>query len=528
MIATSRQDPLSRLAELLEPPERDTFALLGYVPTPTQQLLHSATEFDVFYGGAAGGGKTRALVMEGLLRCDQHPGLRAVLFRRSYDELQEGPLSELREVDFGAALGCRWNGTEHELTFPNRSSIRFRYLESSVDASRRQGGQYQLLLLDERTLFAPGVAETLYERVRTKLGGPPVIGIRSTSNPGGPSHGQVKARYVDATNHGQRVAFDEFGHALRFIPARVQDNPHIDAGYLARLDAIPDPARRAAMRDGSWDIFSGQVFVEWRYERHVVQPFTLPEAWPRLAGIDWGYTAPWAVVWAAVDEDRRLWVYRERYATEVGESEQAKRILAAEAEGHAAVASPRGQQAEVPEPPSRRVCDPSMAARRGDASSIREAYEAAGCALHLGNNDRIAGWSRLHEYLSDGPACRIHREAGWERCPRLHVFPGCANLIRTLPALSYSQARPEDVDTHGDDHLGDALRYLLMALGDQAVYDAISDETWAAAMTADPGELCTPFGPYAIPAGVRLHDPGADVDDGWAIPEDVGLPSWGG
>jgi hypothetical protein len=286
------------------------------------------------------------------------------------------------------------------------------------------------------------------------------------------------------------------------------------------------------MRDGSWDIFSGQVFVEWRYERHVVQPFTPPEAWPRYAGIDWGYTAPWAVVWAAEDEDRRLWVYRELYATEVGEFEQARRILAAEADGRAAAVTPQGQRTEVSEPPSHRVCDPSMAARRGDASSIREAYDAAGCALNLGNNDRIAGWSRLHEYLSDGPACRSHRDAGWERCPRLHVFPGCENLIRTLPALTYSQARPEDVDTHGADHLGDALRYLLMALGEQPDLNVISDETWAAAMPADLGGLATPYGLFAIPAGVQLHDPGADVDDGWAIAGDVdaadeyGLPAW--
>ena len=527
----------SLLADSLDPPKRDAWSLIGYEPACRprwdarqhgldippcglcpQELAAVANEYDVLYGGAAGGGKTKWLVALGLRECAQHPLLRAGLFRRTYDELEEGPLAELAKFGYGEALGCRWDKTLHELWFPNRAVIRFRYLENLLDATRRQGGEYQLLLLDEVTLFAPGIVDVVRERVRTWAGGPPVIGIRSTSNPGGASHGPVREHYIEATNHGEKVAVDEQGHTTRFIGAKVDDNPYVDPGYKARLQAIPDPQRRAAMLDGSWDIFAGQVFSQWRHERHVVQPSLLPESWSRYAGIDYGRRAPWCCLWAAEDGDGRIWVYRELYDTGVDETDQAKRILAAEADGQAQAVGEDGVARIVPEPPGYRVCDPAMAARQSEAPSIIQRYAENGCAVHPGANDRLAGWARLHGYLAEGPPCQVHRALGWTSCPLLHVFSPCSNLIRTLPALPYSQTRTEDVDTHAEDHAADALRYLLMSLGDRPQYDVISDETYAASQAS---ELATPVGPFAVPAGQKLHETGADDDDGWGIPAAV-------
>ena len=134
------------------------------------------------------------------------------------------------------------------------------------------------------------------------------------------------------------------------------------------------------MRHGSWDSFSGQVFTEWKRERHIVTPWLLPAMWDRTMAVDWGYTAPWAVVWAAVDEDGRAWVYREFYATLVGEHDQARRIIAAESYGRAA--SPDG---EVPEPEPYRVADPSMFAKAGDAEAISMAYADEGVDVEPGD-----------------------------------------------------------------------------------------------------------------------------------------------
>lgn len=462
------------------PPPDNTFERLGYapickarvlaqqsgekvLPEPCgqcpQELFHSATEFDVLYGGAAGGGKTKALLMEGIRACVLHPRVRVGAFRRTYDELAESFIKELIFIDYARELGARWNGTDHQLTFPNGSVIRFRYLESVSDATRRQGGEYQLVLFDELTMMPPEAIDIVaIERLRAGPG-VPVLGIRSASNPGDIGHGAAKTRYVEGTNYGERTYTDDFGRTVRFIPAKVSDNPHLDEGYINRLYAIPDPARRAAMLDGSWDTFAGQVFAEWSHDRHVVPAFTVPATWQRYAGIDWGYAAPHAVVWGAFN-DGRLWVYRERYGTETAERDLARLIL----EDEGAYVADGLLARRPPEHVRVRAADPSMWNKVADAAPIAETFILAGCAVVKATNDRLGGVQRVHSFLGDGPACAIHRKLGWETCPLLHVMDCAPNLIRTLPALPYDAHRPEDVDTDAEDHAYDALRYLLMQL----------------------------------------------------------------
>lgn len=122
---------------------------------------------------------------------------------------------------------------------------------------------------------------------------------------------------------------------------------------------MPAPRRsrlRRALLAGDWDVFGGAVFTEWDRDRDVVPPFRIPEPWQRWAGIDYGYRAPWAVVWAAVDRDGRVWVYRELYATEAEQRDQARRIL----------------EAERDEPPAVRVADPAMWSRQATGASIAD------------------------------------------------------------------------------------------------------------------------------------------------------------
>src|SRR5690349_16188463 len=117
--------------------------------------------------------------MEGIRQCVRHPGLRVGAFRRTYGELKESLLAELAQVGYAAAVGASWNGTEYELRFANGSLLMFRYAESVKDATRRQGGQYQLLLFDERNLTPPDVVAFLESRIRSGRADIPVIGIRS-------------------------------------------------------------------------------------------------------------------------------------------------------------------------------------------------------------------------------------------------------------------------------------------------------------------------------------------------------------
>jgi hypothetical protein len=420
-----------------------------------QEQFHAATEDDVLYGGSAGGGKSCALLMEGIRACVRYPGIWVAAYRRTYDELEESLLKELQKFAYAQALGARWNITRNELTFPTvrgrQSRLRFRYADSEVDATRRQGGDYQLLLVDERTLMAPGVVDVLAERLRSADDTIPVIGLRSSANPGGPSHGEVKGAYIDPTDEGAKVITDEHGRTRRFIPARLSDNPYLDddESYHRILNAIPDPARRKAMKDGDWNVFAGQYFERWRRDRHVVDPFPVPEAWDREAGVDYGYAHPWVTLYGAYDGDGRCWVYRELDGTKVGQTEQAQRIVAAE-EGEYVIA---------------RHADTAMWAKVGESNTIAETYAEEGVDLVPAVKDRLNGWARVQEYLGEMPACQHHRAMGWETCPRMHVFSTCEDLIRTIPLALRDPKRPEDVlKVAGDDWL-DAVRYLLMGRG---------------------------------------------------------------
>lgn len=428
----------------------DVFGLLGYVPTPKQELFHAAEEFSVLYGGSAGGGKSRALVMDALRKCVQYPGIRVGAFRRTYPELRESLLAELAQVGYAEALGASWSGSSWELRFGNGSTIVFRYAESLKDATRVQGGQYQLLMFDEMTLLLPDVVQFLESRLRSGRADIPVLGVRASSNPGGPGHGFVKERFITATSQGTKVVTDRRNRSVRFIPARLSDNPHVNPEYQQDLQAL-DPKMRAAFLDGNWDVFAGMVFAEWNYDRHVIAPTSLPAEWRRYVGIDYGYTAPFAVVWSAVDNDGRLWVYRDLSRTQVIERDQARMILDAQ-----------GDDEHI----TMYAADPSMWAKAGEALPVASIYQGEGVGCEPANNDRILGWHRIHSFLSEGPACGMHRDLGWETCPRVHIFSTCTELIRTLPALPHAmRGNPEDADTASDDHLPDAFRYLCMSIG---------------------------------------------------------------
>lgn len=487
-------DLFKAVAGRLLAPEQDVFSELGYTPTPKQAEFHAATEFDLLFGGSAGGGKSVALLMDGIRDCVRYPGLRVGAFRRTYGELKESLLAELANYGFAAALSAVWNGTEYELRFGNSSLMMFRYAENLQDATRRQGGQYQKLIFDERTLFPPDVVTFLESRLRSGRADLPVLGIRSSANPGGPGHGAVRARYIDPTNYGEKVLTDVRGRTVRFIPSRLADNPHVNPEYAADLRALPE-AQRQAFLDGNWSAFAGAMFPEIREDRHRVPPMTVPATWRRYNGIDWGYSKPWAVIWAAIDEDGRAWIYREIYETQVGESEQARRILEAEAgDEHVGI----------------RFADDAMwATRGGDVKPIAEVYADNGVYLERagkGAGSRVNGWQRVHSYLAEGPACPMHRNAGWATCPMLHIFTTCTEVFRELRDLPHAtKGDPEDADTNADDHAADGLRYLLSNLGTGPEFPILDDPDERPVAS----DALQTFGVFAI------HTPEPTFSGGW-------------
>jgi len=447
------------------PPEVDTFKILSYTPSPRQKVFHDASKehiYGILYGGAAGGGKSCAFLMDAIYNAMNYPGIRIGCLRRTYPELEESFIAPLgAKWKYAIQLGARWNGTKRLLTFPNGSVINFIYAETVQDVSRIQGSEYQAFYIDEGALMLPAVIQQIEERLRSGDKLIPVIGMRISSTPGGPSHKYLKDRFITPTKLGKIHYFEEIKgtnetNEIAFIPAKVTDNPHLNESYENVLNNIADPQRRAAMRDGDWDAMVGQFFTQWSRSRHTVNAFEIPKEWPRYCGIDYGFAAPWAVLWVAPDNDGRLWAYREIVSAGVQATEQAQYILAAEkASG---------------EPDVIRVADPSMWGSRGTPLSIADHYGLEGCGIYKADNDRINGWSVCHQYLNDGPACDIHRAMGWKTCPMFHVFEEtCPTFIETIPALPRNPLKPDDAATvNVEDHIADAWRYVCMSVGTYA------------------------------------------------------------
>ncbi len=275
-------------AKAFEP--KDIFGDLGYEPTPKQREFHAATEFDVLFGGAAGGGKSRALTAHAIRECMQYPGLRVGAFRRTYGELKESLIAELVNLNFAKDLGARWNGTEYELRFPNSSLIMFRYAETVQDATRRQGGQYQLLVFDERTLTRPMCARSW----SPACGRAAATSPSSVSAPAPTPAAPVTAPSKPATSSPPTTAARSSPTNAVAPSASFRPSSATTPTSTPSTPKTSRPSRRncSSFLDGDWDVFAGMMFSEVKRDRHVVEPITLPATWKRYNGVDWGFAAP--------------------------------------------------------------------------------------------------------------------------------------------------------------------------------------------------------------------------------------------
>lgn len=461
----ARLDYLRKLKEKAEEQQRlersaNVFKDLDFTPNPgpQQHFLDLPDEdLDILYGGAVGGGKSVALLAYALRSCVKYDGLQVYWFRCTYPELDTSVIKLLSiKFGFAKALGAKWISSKYELVFPNGSVLKLTHAKNIQEATSLRSAEINLLILDERTTIPPDVVELLYSRVRSGDPAVPVLGIRSATNPGGPGHADVLEKYIRATEYGSKEIIDGYDRRRIFIQSKLTDTPQLmaDGAYLKSLQGL-SPDLRAALLEGDWERFSGQMFAELSRDRHVVNPIVLPETWRRYAGVDYGWRAPWAVIWGAVDEDGRVWLYREIYEPMVRETDQAKRIMVSE--GYEDITA--------------RYADDAMWTSRGEAKSIAQVYEDEGCHLTKagkGPNSRKIGFSRIHDYLADGPACFIHQQHGMNTCPMLHIFSYCKNMFTELKNIGYAtKGDVEDSDPKYADHLVDALRYLLINIGNE-------------------------------------------------------------
>lgn len=436
-------------------------------PQPKQTAFLRRPEYEALYGGAAGGGKSEALVMEAV-RQVRIPHYRALILRKTYPELSELIGKSLCYYP-RAFPEAKFNETKHRWTFPSGAAVEFGAMHRTADKLKYQGRAWDFIAFDELTHFTWEEYSYLFSRNRPNGPGTRVY-IRASANPGGVGHGWVKERFITAAPPGQRVLSElrvrqpdgkeqTVTRDRVFIPASVYDNKILlanDPNYIANLSLLPEAERRALLY-GDWDSFSGQVFTEWRDDpahyadqrwSHVIEPFAVPQGWPVYRGFDWGYSRPFSVGWWAIDRDRCMYRVRELYGC-TGEPNTGVRWtpgrLAREI---------REIERDDPNLAGRRilgVADPAIWDGSG-GESIADIMEKAGVYFDKADHARISGKMQVHSRLAFGEDGRA----------MLYVFKTCRHFIRTMPALVYDQTRVEDVDTGGEDHIYDETRYVAM------------------------------------------------------------------
>ena len=398
----------------------------------------AAPETDVLYGGAAGGGKSYAMLVDPL-RFAHRAAHRALILRRSMPELRE-LIDKSRELYPKAFPGCKFREVEKIWTFPSGAKLEFGFLERDADVYRYQGQAYSWIGFDEITHLGTEFSwNYLASRLRTT--DPEITPyMRCTANPGGAGATWVKKRYVNPSEPNKSFIGKD-GLTRKFIPARLEDNPYLskDGRYEQMLKALPDVQRKQLL-EGNWDITEGAAFTEFDVLKHVITPFEIPIGWERLKGIDYGYASESSCIWGCVDpSDGTLIIYRELYRKGLTGEMLAQMITNMELEDPFSVQG---------------VLDTAAWNRTGTTGpTVGETLQRAGHKLRRADKNRIQGKIQIHEYLRVQPSGR----------PKIQIFNSCPNLIRELQSIPLDKSNPEDVNTNAPDHAYDALRYLIMS-----------------------------------------------------------------
>lgn len=443
-------------------------------PQPRQVEFMQRPEYECLYGGAAGGGKSDALLIEALRQVDNcdYTGL---ILRKTYPQLSE--LIDRSYALYKAAFPkAKYNASAHRWTFPSGAKIFFGSMQHSKNKLDYQGKRYDFIAFDELTHFTWEEYSYMFSRNRPSQSPKGKkhtrVYMRATTNPGGVGHGWVKERFITAAPPMTTIYQDMDiytpdgvikGKRDRiFVPATIFDNQKLlsnDPNYLASLSLLP-AAERDALLYGSWNSFDGQVFREWKndpehYEdqkwTHVITPFKIPKEWRIIRCFDWGYTRPFACYWIAVAPNRQKFVVREYYGCngDPNKGLQMHHIEVAEKIREIEDTDPNLQGRKITGP-----ADPSIFEESRGLSIASAMAKAPNYVVWTkGDNSRIPGKMQVHYHLAFDN----------EGMPLLQVFSTCKHLIRTLPNLTYDESNVEDVNSDMEDHAYDALRYGLMS-----------------------------------------------------------------
>jgi phage terminase large subunit len=433
-------------------------------PGPQTKALQR-TEFEVLYGGARGGGKTDAGIAW-LIREVHNPQFRALVIRRNADDLRDWTD---RANQLYSKLGAKMTGKPPEFHWSSGAIIRTGHLKDEAAYTKYQGHEYHRMLIEE-------VNQIPSERAYLRL----IASCRSTvkgldarvfltTNPGGIGHAWVKARFIDIAPWGTPYEYTEeifgrkFSRSRVFIHAKIDDNPSLienDPNYILTLEQLKytDPELYRAWRFGDWDVFVGQVFREFDRSKHVIEHVLPKTNLNHFIGIDWGYQGKEAHegAFACValclyrenfkgKEFNRVVQYREWYgkgktpdlwAQDIYDKSHVKKYD--DGVGDASMFNPQSDGSK----PISDIMHETWDKLNHDKYWLR---------LKQGTRNRVSRVATLHNWLSLAP----------DGLPYLLITEDNIHTVRTLPALIYDESKVEDVDTEGEDHLYDALTYIL-------------------------------------------------------------------
>lgn len=419
-------------------------------PNEKQDRCLLATERNICFGGARGGGKSWLVRTKSKLLCVTYPGISVLIIRKTYPELEENHIKILRKELKGIA---RYVDKVKRFTFKNGSTITFRYCENERDLDNFQGTEWDVIFIDEATNLTEEMLTSIAATCRGTNSFPKRIYY--TCNPGGVGHAYIKRLFVDRKFRGEENPEDYI-----FIQSFVYDNKALmenDPYYLKRLENLP-PKKRKAWLEGRWDIFEGQFFEEFvddpehytdRKYTHVIEPFEIPSGWKIYRSFDWGYSKPFSCDWWAVDYDGRAYLILQYYGC-TGQPNEGLKLQPYELfkEVRKIETSHRWLRGKHIEG----VADPAIwNAESGE--SIAEAAENCFVYFDKADNSRINGWMQCHYRLQ-------FDEEGY---PMVYFFNTCKHAIRTIPLLMYSETKVEDLNTDLEDHFADSFRYFCMS-----------------------------------------------------------------
>lgn len=422
-------------------------------PQPKQERILLLDASEKLFGGQRGGGKTDAgIVWLVEPKYIQHAKYRALILRKDAVDLSDW--IDRAKFLYGS-LGVEVVGNPAEFRFPSGAKFRLGHLKDKNSYEKYLGHEYQKILIEELTQIPDvqyyieimGSCRSSIKELKPRM--------FATTNPGGRGHAWVKSRFVDPAVPGQVFKGDD-GRTRVFLPSSLEDNPALmenDPDYVKYLDGlqISNPDLYRAWRLGDWDVFKGQFFDNWRKDVHVIEAEynlkSIPSNFQMRLAWDEGTTNPRSVHLMVQNNDGRIFVVWEYY--KAGETSDVAAENIKQSLKDIGIYDKVVKNAIF-------IYDPSMDIKNnqtGVSTSTIVQNILGGIRKQPGNNSRIEGARKFRQYLNWSP---------FEE-PLLQVWSTCRNLISTIPTLIYSENNPEDVDTDGEDHAYDSVRYGLMS-----------------------------------------------------------------